>query len=207
MDAAVCAERQETDGLAAQAQEDIPKLSIAVAERVDRNDQSDSTRLGEVLCDWPFEPLFLAHPKLGGKEDPAPSGQSPTAPRLWMATMEPILAVPDVGTLQGVPRELLAAKDGSRAMRIGLISVDAKCAGARSEGNPHAACEVAGTGNGATDTAKRARRGKPRIQPSQCPDGPPRQFSTLPKPALSTLHSTSSAIRTPRVFSSQAVTS
>ena len=64
--------------------------------------------------------------------------------------------------------------------RIGLINLVAKCAGARSAGNPHAACEVAGTGNGATDMAKRARRGKPRIQPSQRPDGPPRQFSTLP---------------------------
>ena len=62
---------------------------------------------------------------------------------------------------------------------IGLISLVAKCAGARSEGNLHAACEVAGAGNGATELAKRARRGKPRIQPSQRPDGPPRQFPTL----------------------------
>ena len=99
MDAAVCAERQETDGLAAQAQEDLPKLSIAVAERVDRNDQSDSARLGEVLFDRPFEPLFLAHPKLGGKEDPAPSGQSPSAPGIWVEAMEPGLAVPDTGAL------------------------------------------------------------------------------------------------------------
>ncbi len=29
----------------------------------------------------------------------------------------------------------------------------------------HAACEVAGAGNGATDVPKRARRGKPRIRP------------------------------------------
>ena len=85
----------------------------------------------------------------------------------WMATMEPSLAVPDAGTLQGVPREQLAAKDGSRAMRIGPISLEAKCAGAPSAGNPHAGCEVAGAGNGATDTATRARRGKPPIQPSQ----------------------------------------
>ena len=62
---------------------------------------------------------------------------------------------------------------GSRAVnesgsdRIGHINRAAKCAGARSEGNPHAACEVAGAGNGVTDTATRARRGKPRIQPSQ----------------------------------------
>ncbi len=30
------------------------------------------------------------------------------------------------------------------------------------------------------DPAKRARRGKPRIRPSQCPHGPARQFPTLP---------------------------
>jgi hypothetical protein len=68
--------------------------------------------------------------------------------------------------------------------RIGLINLVAKCAGARSAGNPHAACEVAGAGNGATDPATRARRGKPRIQPSRRPDGPPRQFPTLPTDSL-----------------------
>jgi putative transposase len=47
---------------------------------------------------------------------------------------------------------------------MGPISFDAKCAGARSAGNPHAACDVAGTGNGVTDQPSRARRGKPRIQ-------------------------------------------
>ena len=76
--------------------------------------------------------------------------------------------------------------DGSRTVlesdsnRIGRINLAAKCAGARSAGNPHAACEVAGAGNGATELAKRARRGKPRTRPSERPDGPPRQFPTLP---------------------------
>ena len=32
----------------------------------------------------------------------------------------------------------------------GHITLDAKCAGARSAGNPHAACEEAGAGNGLT---------------------------------------------------------
>ena len=31
---------------------------------------------------------------------------------------------------------------------IGHITLDAKCAGARSAGNPHAACEAVGAGNG-----------------------------------------------------------
>ncbi len=47
---------------------------------------------------------------------------------------------------------------------IGLITLDVKRAGARTAGNPHAACEVAGIGNGITDVPTRARWGKPRIQ-------------------------------------------
>ncbi len=47
---------------------------------------------------------------------------------------------------------------------IGPINLDAKCAGKRSAGNPHAAFEEAGAGNGATDIPTRARRGKPRTQ-------------------------------------------
>ena len=46
----------------------------------------------------------------------------------------------------------------------GLITHDEKCAGARSAGNPHAACDVAGAGDGATDIPTRARRGKLRTQ-------------------------------------------
>jgi len=35
----------------------------------------------------------------------------------------------------------------SRSSLIGLITLDVKCAGARSAGNPHATCDVAGAGN------------------------------------------------------------
>src|SRR5262245_62440230 len=53
---------------------------------------------------------------------------------------------------------------GSRSRPIGPITLGVKCAGARSAGNPHATCDVAGAGNGATVPPKRARRGKPRTQ-------------------------------------------
>ena len=39
----------------------------------------------------------------------------------------------------------------SGASLIGLINLEAKCAGARSAGNPHAACDEAGNGNELTD--------------------------------------------------------
>src|SRR3954451_16445036 len=43
-----------------------------------------------------------------------------------------------------------SSKPGSRSRRIGPIMLAVKCAGARSAGNPHATCEVAGAGNQGT---------------------------------------------------------
>ncbi len=40
---------------------------------------------------------------------------------------------------------------------MGLITLGKKCAGARSAGNPHAACDVAGAGNVATGAGLRTR--------------------------------------------------
>ena len=67
----------------------------------------------------------------------------------------------------------------SGSERIGHINLAAKCAGARSAGNPHAACEVAGAGNGPTVWLVRHSRGngEQRIGHAY---GVPRQPSTLP---------------------------
>ncbi len=52
----------------------------------------------------------------------------------------------------------------------GHITLDAKCAGARSAGNPHAACEEAGAGNGLTvwlvrhSQRKRGATDRPRLR-------------------------------------------
>jgi hypothetical protein len=55
--------------------------------------------------------------------------------------------------------------------RSGPITLDVKYAGARSAGNPHATCDVAGAGNGATASPKRARKGKPWTQAKDEPTG------------------------------------
>ena len=55
----------------------------------------------------------------------------------------------------------------SGSSRIGSITLDAKCAGKRSAGKPHAAFEAAGAGDGATDDPTRAQRGKPRTRPRE----------------------------------------
>jgi hypothetical protein len=74
------------------------------------------------------------------------------------------MVVWDAGTLSSVSSVLCTAVPESRVQSIGRITLEVKCAGARSAGNPHATCEVAGAGNGATETPRRARRGKPWIQ-------------------------------------------
>src|SRR6202521_2634674 len=77
-----------------------------------------------------------------------------------------------------------AARTESRPSRIGPINLDAKQTGERSAGNPHAAFDVAGTGNVAwsrcCDTRRRKgeatgntnfdlhRRASPRPYPASC---------------------------------------
>jgi len=73
-----------------------------------------------------------------------------TAPRLRLAAVASPMAI--------------SAVADSGANMISLINLEMKCAGTRSAGNPHAACDVAGAGNGITNIPSRARRGQPRIQ-------------------------------------------
>jgi len=64
---------------------------------------------------------------------------------------------------------------------IGLINLDAKGAGARSAGNPHAACDVAGAGNGLTMRLVRHSQRKRGERIGRI-YGAPRQSPTLPPP-------------------------
>jgi hypothetical protein len=150
MDAAVIAERQEADRVARQAQTDFSGLSFPASGRRDREDQSDPARLGEILRDRSLEPVFLIYPLLGRNEDSAPSRQSVPASRLRLEAVGQGMVVRHAGTLLGVPRLLWTTALGSRSGLIGHITLDVKCAGARSAGNPHATCEVAGAGNQVT---------------------------------------------------------
>ena len=147
MDASVIAERQETDGLARQAQRDFPGFSVPASGEGDREDQSDPARVGEVLRDRPLESVFLVYPKLGRDEDAASSGSGVPASRLRLEAVESGMVIRNVGALLGVPRLLCTVALGSRPSLIGPITLDRNCAGARSAGNPHATCDVAGAGN------------------------------------------------------------
>src|SRR5262249_30088392 len=99
MDAAAHAERQKADGLATQTQGDFPKLSLPARQILDRTDQSYSAGMGELLRDRTLEPVLRVHPRLGRKEDSAPSGPRRSAPRLRMEAVEQGMAVWDLGTL------------------------------------------------------------------------------------------------------------
>ena len=64
---------------------------------------------------------------------------------------------------------------------IGRINLDMKCVGARSAGNPHAACDEEGAGDGVTDDPTRARREKSRTQTRERPSdhrASPRPYRT-----------------------------
>ena len=88
MDAVADAERQEANSIIAQAQGGFPKASFAAGRRVDRGDQPDLARLGELLCVWPLEPVFLIRSLLGGEEGPAPPGASLSTSRIWLEAVE-----------------------------------------------------------------------------------------------------------------------
>src|SRR6476659_4426690 len=90
--------------------------------------------------------MFLVHSPVGRKEDSAPSVSSVSTSRLRLETMEQGMAVWHVGPLQGVPRSVSWLELCSRPRLIGPITLVVKCAGARSAGNPHATCDVAGAG-------------------------------------------------------------
>jgi hypothetical protein len=63
---------------------------------------------------------------------------------------------------------------------IGRITLDAKPAGQRSAGNPHAPLDEAGTGNGGDDLLERDTHPKGEKQPGLAGSKrPPRQSSTL----------------------------
>ena len=88
MDAVADAERQEADGIVTQAQGGFPKASLPARARVDRGDQSDLARLGELLCVWPFESVLLVRAQLGGEEGPAPSGPGLPTSRIRLEAVE-----------------------------------------------------------------------------------------------------------------------
>src|SRR5215471_10328111 len=164
---------------------DLPGLSFPAGWRGDPEDQSDSARVGEILRHRPLESVFLIHPILGRKEDPAPSGPGVPASRMRLEAVGQGMAVRNARTLLGVSGFLWAVDLGSRSGLIGLITLDVNCAGARSAGNPLATCDVAGAGNQLTvrivrhSQRKRGATDRPGLRSNGTSPRPYRHSPTL----------------------------
>ena len=78
--------------------------------------------------------------------------------------------VRDCRTVHRLPRSISRSFAERRPGSIGHITLRGKCAGARSAGKPHAACDVAGAGNGLTvrlvrhSHRKRGETDRPRLR-------------------------------------------
>ena len=103
-------------------------------------------RLGHLLCGGPIQSVFLVYPKLGGDQTAAALAAEPEASGLRVDSMALAAGLADGWGLPRLPRAPVSAS--SRFCSVGLITSDAKSAGQRSAGNPHAPFEVAGVGDG-----------------------------------------------------------
>ena len=87
--------------------------------------------------------------------------------------------VRDSRSVHRLPSSISRSFAERRPGSIGHISLRGKCAGARSAGKPHAACDVAGAGNGLTvRLVRHSHRKRGETDGRAC--GAPRQPSTLP---------------------------
>ena len=89
--------------------------------------------------------------------------------------------VRDCRTVHRLPSSMSRSFAERRPGSIGPITLRGKCAGARSAGKPHAACDVVGAGNGLTVRLVRHYHRKRGEQIGRA-YGAPRQPSTLPRP-------------------------
>jgi len=67
----LCAEAEEADRAVCKAQGGLPTQRQPARGKSDWNHQSDSARLGELLSDWRFEPMFLDGQAMGREEGSA----------------------------------------------------------------------------------------------------------------------------------------
>ena len=62
MDAVTDTQGQEANRFTGYTASRLPALPIPTRQSVDRRDQSDPARLGELLCDGSLESVFRVHP-------------------------------------------------------------------------------------------------------------------------------------------------
>src|SRR5262249_41068425 len=85
---ALHAEAQETNGTATETQGRVPPASIPTRGSGDLSDQPGAAWLGELLRGRKLWRVLQLHPRLGGKEGPAPYDESSETQRLRLDAVE-----------------------------------------------------------------------------------------------------------------------
>ena len=154
-------------------------MAISISARAIGGDpyQSDPAGLGELFCHRTLESLLPTRQTLGGAEDPAPSEARSESSRVWVGAVEYLETVRRVWPLQWLSRASGSAVGSPRSS--GLITLDVKHTRERSAITPHAAFDVAGTGNVAGFTLR--RRASPRPYQNGC-SGHPRRVVSAAEP-------------------------
>ena len=144
--AALHAATEEAHGVVADAACPLPSVPVSARQLGGAAHQPHLARLGHLLCHWSIESVLHVHLLLGRHEDTAALAPDPAASGLRVATVALVTAVTRGGGLPRLSRASISTS--SRVSLRGLITSDAKSAGKRSAGNPHAPFDVAGVGNG-----------------------------------------------------------
>ena len=79
---------EEANGAPAAVERALPTVSIAACRSGDRVDQSDPSRLGDLLCHRPLDPLFRLCAGLGGEESTASLDAGTEAQRVRLEEVE-----------------------------------------------------------------------------------------------------------------------
>ena len=88
MVAPVCAQAEKADGTVGEAQDGLPTIRQPACGTGDCRDQSDSTRMGELLCGRALEPVLFVYQPMGGAEDSAAPDARPRTPGVRVEAVE-----------------------------------------------------------------------------------------------------------------------
>ena len=82
------AQIEQSYGVAAEADGDLPTLSFPAFGSGRATHQSDPTRMGQLLCGGSFESVLWFRSRLGGEEDSSASDAGSKARRFWVEEVE-----------------------------------------------------------------------------------------------------------------------
>src|SRR5215472_7894928 len=97
------AQDEEANGTVEKAQAHLPSVQEPAGRAGDRRNQSDPTRMGELLRGRTLEPVLLVHQAMGGEEGSAASDACPGTTGIRLEAVEREMAARQARHLQWVP--------------------------------------------------------------------------------------------------------